>query len=791
MWWGAVDESAGPSAVPANPLADDLVLFNMYMTAVEAVLADPEITGTLKELEFSPRTLHMAMTGTADEVLRGAPAELAAYAVAREHPAPDAGAAGLSTRSRFAGVSGTAAYLTFLGASLAALGLLGVVIGAASFAAWTWTQWLLWAGLTLLFAGVPTFGFGWVSGREWFMLLQGTPPPGHPVLAEARENLMAAVPHEQYVAHARALIAAWREAGFSHLYSVTSISGLSETYDSTYQVDTAIASDLEGLLSRVDGASIGVAGPRGVGKSTLIRGYCDDDSGQGACDDLCCMVSAPVDYNSQEFVLHLFAVFCRAVIRRYDAAPGHSLAGAAVWLLRPTRTRVRRLLSGVWAVAFVAALLHWQQPVAIMIDRPAAWVFYAAIAIAGLELAQVVRATARLTWRRADDGGLNGPRLVAAAREHLTRVRYLQTYTSGWSGTLGLPKGGSGQFSRGLARAEQKPTYPEAVGDFQGFARRVAAHLHTDGGRIFIGIDELDKIGTPDQAEKFLNAIKAIFGIPHVYFMVSVSDEALAAFERRGLPLRDTFDSSFDEIIHAGTLTYTETRRLLNRRVAGLTEPYVALCHCLAGGLARDIIRAARQVVRASEAIAGTAVAPDAPVDSTAAFVLLQEGRTYQQTTISAVCRELVREELRRKNRAVAQAASNIAAGQAQALLDCLQNAVRGISRNEPALKIVDVVSRAAAEPPSVAALRCDFAAYAYYCAALQDVFTDHLDAAQMFRATSAGDDPGTFDALAAARHAFALDTQLAWQAVSRFREAWGLSTLSWPGLSGAPSAAT
>jgi hypothetical protein len=130
---------------------------------------------------------------------------------------------------------------------------------------------------------------------------------------------------------------------------------------------------------------------------------------------------------------------------------------------------------------------------------------------------------------------------------------------------------------------------------------------------------------------------------------------------------------------------------------------------------------------------------------------------------------------------AVAQAASSVPDGQSQALLDCLQSAVRSITRGEPALKIVDVVSKATAgEPPSVAALRSDFAAYAYYCATLQDVFSDHLDAERMLRATSGGDDPGTFEALAAARHASALDTQLAWWEISQFRDAWGLNTLAW-----------
>ena len=84
-----------------------------------------------------------------------------------------------------------------------------------------------------------------------------------------------------------------------------------------------------------------------------------------------------------------------------------------------------------------------------------------------------------------------------------------------------------GQRSRSVARAEQPLSYPEIVDDFRRFAQVVAEEAQRRGDRVFIGVDELDKIGTPDQAERFLNEIKGILGIPHVYFMVSVSDDDL------------------------------------------------------------------------------------------------------------------------------------------------------------------------------------------------------------------------------------------------------------------------
>jgi hypothetical protein len=244
----------------------------------------------------------------------------------------------------------------------------------------------------------------------------------------------------------------------------------------------------------------------------------------------------------------------------------------------------------------------------------------------------------------------------------------------------------------------------------------------------------------------------------------------------------DAFDSSFDEIIHVGPLSYSESRRLLYRRVIGLTEPYVALCHCLAGGLARDLIRAARQIGRASKTSDGGPLAtsdldrldPDRPP----AFHLLRDGVPLQALTLSAICAAVVREELRRKARAVTHAATSAAPGQGRELHDALNRIARHIAVGEPAIKIVDFVGHPAAdEPDSVTRLRLDFAAYAYYCATLQEVFTDQLDPERLVKATGTSSAQGTFNALAEAREAFTVDTNLAWRSITQFRQAWSLET--------------
>ena len=119
---------------------------------------------------------------------------------------------------------------------------------------------------------------------------------------------------------------------------------------------------------------------------------------------------------------------------------------------------------------------------------------------------------------------------------------------------------------------------------------------------MIIGIDEVDKIRDSDRAEAFLNDIKAIFGVPGCLYLVSLSEDAMAGFARRTPSIRTTFDSAFDELVPVGPMTYRHSEQLLFKRVTGVPRPFIALCHVLAGGLPRDLVRAARALIEVTPA---------------------------------------------------------------------------------------------------------------------------------------------------------------------------------------------
>ena len=178
------------------------------------------------------------------------------------------------------------------------------------------------------------------------------------------------------------------------------------------------------------------------------------------------------------------------------------------------------------------------------------------------------------------------------ARRWLSDIQYQLSYTSGWSGSLNISVA-QASASRSTQVEERQRTLPGVIAGYRNLAEAVSQA----GVRLFIGIDELDKISSAEDAERFLNEVKSIFGISGCFYLVSVSENAMSSFERRGLPFRDVFDSTFDEIVRIERFSYAQSRLLIRRRTI-IPEPFIAVCHCVSGGLPRDLIRAARTLYR-------------------------------------------------------------------------------------------------------------------------------------------------------------------------------------------------
>ncbi|MCC8243199.1 NACHT domain-containing protein [Saccharothrix luteola] len=367
--------------------------------------------------------------------------------------------------------------------------------------------------------------------------------------------------------------------------SVGRLGGLTER---AQFVPTDTSAQLNRMLDAMSSGAIGLSGARGIGKSTVLQMF-GDQRFSGKPGDLSLVVTAPTDYDSRDFLVHLFTRLCLLVL------PPEPVSRAAVSRL----PRLRWVLTASAGAGVVAGAVWWPQLV-----EAAKWVGGNArtvVAVAGGVVLAVPLGVGVVAFirRRAR---LRGPdtALEDEARRHLRGLRYLETTTRTRTATLKPPGGLEAGNAVARQRAEQVKTYPELVAEFREFLGFVGLRLRSRAdradARVVVCVDEVDKIATAEAAEQFVNDLKSVFGVQGVFFLVAVSQDALTSFSRRVLSVRTTFDSAFDDVIQVSRLTLTQTRRLLVQRVLRLPEPFVWLCYALSGGLPRDLNRIVRQL---------------------------------------------------------------------------------------------------------------------------------------------------------------------------------------------------
>jgi hypothetical protein len=324
----------------------------------------------------------------------------------------------------------------------------------------------------------------------------------------------------------------------------------------------------------------------------------------------------------------------------------------------------------------------------------------------------------------------------------LDDIEYQQTYTSGWSGTLKVPvaegtMSGQGSFS------PRSKTYPEIVGKFKVVLRRIVTQL--PDRCVIIGIDELDKIEEPVRARAFLNEIKGIFGVQQCYFLVAVSLDALSAYGRRGMPIRDAFDSAFDEILEVPTLSYLDATRVIERRTVGMSVPFIALAYVVSGGLARDLIRVARRIT----IVARTSV--DNRMSTIAARVVGEEARSKFDASVWA---------LRMSN--LDPYSSSIV----RTIRDSDIEDSAGLL--ELAEALCTLLSQGPAFDSATSELTREMASYAYFGATVLEVFGRDFDVESFHLSETTG----LLDKLASARQRFVSSTDEVWSDLNSIRAA-------------------
>ena len=544
------------------------------------------------------------------------------------------------------------------------------------------------------------------------------------------------------------------------LHSTTSLQLLRAPDSVIRTKDFRVVAD---ALRQLAGGTVGVSGPRGSGKITLLEHLRDGRLLEVVGKQhVAVMLSVPVRFDPRDFVLHLYARVCGDVIDTCRSLMGDGGSSRSQRYRKPNPISL--------AVGLIAALTGYgyvlAKPPSFLTGPnvpPLALPLAGAIALA-LISSFVVAWSRKRRYRPVTSSRLLSPpknlsEMQRLAEEKLEYIQFHQKFTSGWSGKLVMPVAGELAESGTREKTRQPFTYPDVVHDFQQFMLAAVTTLKRQRTMadvpIMIIVDELDKIASEDQAQELLNDLKVLFSIDYTgcLFLVSVSLDALASFERRGIPMRDAFDSTFDNVYGLGYLSYEDAREMLQSRVLGIPAPFIALIHILAGGLPRDLIRLARVVCAH------------------------QEGEE-----LFAIMQRMVTDDLARKSTSILQSAARDLL-RTDSVIAFMGLLAEPTPFDEPSLTrmVREALTHLADEMPNegrslLKQFQLEWASYGYFLLTILQIFGP-LDEAGMTQGTQKARDT-SFDLLSKARQQFAIDPEVAWSTISRSRRAWGIRAL-------------
>ena len=597
--------------------------------------------------------------------------------------------------------------------------------------------------------------------------------------------------------------------------------GLRKLQDPVFRVSTRSYDQLRKLLSQMEGGSIALAGPRGAGKSTLLKNFSQLSGDQmTSVRGICIYVPAPAEYVAKEFIADLFQRLCEAYLQYSGSTATTTLAGvgsqgvrrggkfrrmiALSWLT------IRALLSivlAVWAAALLvgktfskrspsfAALARWinhVQTVTLIRWPTDRWYFEVVIVLIVLLIVLACWPRPRL-WRRY----MRRPEeheLTRRAREYLVRLQVDKTVTRSASIASPIIRGMAFGLNRGTSVKYIPWTMPELVGQARRFMEDLSAELRSLNRAIFIGIDEIDRIGSLEHAERFIGEIKAIFGIEGCFFVVAVAEDVGSMFAQRATAGRTIVENAFDEIVTVRPLDLAEARNLLLRRVPGFTDAFVYLVHALSGGLPRELIRMSRRLVEIH--VERTADGQNSAYPATKKRGSTNQPSPPAYSQLDDLAPALVWETVIEALDAARDQMSYLLLGPpwahvfdelrlASADLDaCASAALRqNNDPREPAYLVIKEISRMQTNGPysgmvegeKIACRTLDrLSAFAYFGITVIDAFSDRYFNPDRSRETTDGELGGSYKELAAARSELSVSAASSRMMLDRFRQSLG-----------------
>jgi len=410
-----------------------------------------------------------------------------------------------------------------------------------------------------------------------------------------------------------------KEDSYSNKFDLISINSLSSDYSSKYEVLTKNKNDLTNLLEKVQSGTIGISGPRGIGKSLMLKTfYSSTERVINNKKVLPIISSAPLRYETREFTTHLFSKVIDEYLMKEEGRP---IDNSRLMKPRTSDRSIDLWISRISRLSILIGMILISINILLAIINPKIedtkqnieqvkikeytlsnldfynqfkFGIYGIILLTAAFYAQfdiIARRRKIREYELEKEYDYYGKRENSKAYNWKEKLKYQMSYTSGWSGAIKSSIGLEAGINSSISMAENQLSLPEIVEGFKSFINEIQ-----DEYKVVIAIDELDKIHNATDLNLFLNEIKALFEVENCIFLITISEEASNSFINREISTKNVLDSSFDEIIKLDYLDFDQTKELIQKRVLGLPIPFITFIYLYSGGLPREIIRLLRCV---------------------------------------------------------------------------------------------------------------------------------------------------------------------------------------------------
>lgn len=157
-------------------------------------------------------------------------------------------------------------------------------------------------------------------------------------------------------------------------------------------------------------------------------------------------------------------------------------------------------------------------------------------------------------------------------------------------------------------------TLPGLTADYMEYIKQVQKVFRARAGnpKLIICIDELDKITNTDEVGKVLREIKGALFQDNCFYILSISEDAVRAFESRFVEERDIFESTFDEVMFLERLNLPTCVSIARKRFESSgygpeegdnpsIDRSIELAAIVSAGVPREFIRNLRVMVASAE----------------------------------------------------------------------------------------------------------------------------------------------------------------------------------------------